>query len=194
MEALPSEEKALNDGRGSEVPAAQPKVSLFPYRDKKRAIRPKNFSLAPNANTTDEVAESQLGDELDLILESGAPAEDSKALTPPYGDDEVDYNDEEKDTREEGADKEDTIAHDSDGTLGDDRGKGSDTSSDCLRSLEDEVLGGSVQGRASQPVITQQIIRDLIINHRQTISQPSHSIGEGWEEKKLGYTRLLDGH
>ncbi len=75
-------------------------------RKRKRAIRPKNFSLAPNVNTTDEAAESQLGDELDLRLESGAPAEDSNALTPPYDDNEVDYNDEEEDTREEGADKE----------------------------------------------------------------------------------------
>jgi hypothetical protein len=63
VEVPPSGESALKDG--SEVPAAQPKVSLFPHRNKKRAIRPKNFSLAPNANTTDEVAESQLGDELD---------------------------------------------------------------------------------------------------------------------------------
>ncbi len=42
-------------------------------------------------------------------------SEDTKTLTPPYGDDEVDYIEEEEDTREEGAGKEDTIAHDSDG-------------------------------------------------------------------------------
>ncbi len=94
MEVPPSEEKALNDGRGSEVSVAQPKVSLFPYRNKRRAIRPNNFSSAPNANTTDKVAESQLGDELDLMLESsGAPAEDSKDLDATHnGDDDVDYD------------------------------------------------------------------------------------------------------
>jgi hypothetical protein len=60
--------------------------------------------------------------------------------------------------------------------------------------FEDELLDGSVEGQSSQPVITQQIIRDLIINQRQTISQPPHSVSEGWEEKKLGYSRLLDGY
>ncbi len=76
------------------MPVVQTKVSLFPYRNKKRAIRPKNFSLDPNANTTDEVAESQLGDELDLMLESsGAPAKDSKDLDATHnGDDDVDYD------------------------------------------------------------------------------------------------------
>ncbi len=104
------------------------------------------------------------------------------------------YDGEEEDIREEGADNEGTNANDSDGSLGNDRRKGSDTSSDCLRSLEDEVLDGSVQGRSSQPVITQQIIRDLIINQQQSIIQPSHSIGEGWEEKKMSNSRLLDGY
>jgi hypothetical protein len=101
VEVPPSGEKALNEGKGNEVPAAQPKISLFPYKNKKRAIRPKNFSVAPNADTTDEVAESQLGDEPVLQLESGAPAEEPKALTPLNGDDDVDYNNEEEDISEE---------------------------------------------------------------------------------------------
>ncbi len=169
VEVPPSGEKALNEGKGNEVPAAQPKISLFPYKNKKRAIRPKNFSVAPSSDTTEEMAESQLGDEPGLQLESGAPAEEPKVLTPPNGDDDVDYDDEELGTSVEGAD---TIAHNADGTLGDDHGKGSDTSDDCLRVFEDELLDGSVEGQSSQPVITQQIIRDLIINQRQTISQP----------------------
>ncbi len=103
----------------------------------------------------------------------------------------MDYDDEELGTSVEGAD---TIAHNADGTLGDDHRKGSDTSDDCLRVFEDELLDGSVEGQSSQPVITQQIIRDLIINQRQTISQTPHSVSEGWEEKKLGYSRLLDGY
>jgi hypothetical protein len=94
VEVPPSGEKALNDGRGSEVPAAQPKISLFPYKNKKRAIRPKNFSVAPSSDTTEEMAESQLGGELGLQLESGAPAGEPKVLTPLNGDDDVDYDDE----------------------------------------------------------------------------------------------------
>jgi hypothetical protein len=120
VEVPPSGEKALNDGRGSEVPAAQPKIILFPYKNKRRPIRPKNFSVAPSSDTTEEVAESQLGDEPGLQLESGAPAGEPKALTPLNGDDDVDYNDEEVDISEEGADNEDAIAHDADGTPGDD--------------------------------------------------------------------------
>ena len=50
------------------------------------------------------MAESQLGDEPGLQLESGAPAGEPKVLTPPNGDDDVDYEDEELDTSVEGAD------------------------------------------------------------------------------------------
>ena len=142
VEVPPSEEKALNEGKGNEVPAAQPKISLFPYKNKKRAIRPKNFSVAPSSDTTEEMAESQLGAEPGLQLESGAPAGEPRVLTPLNGDDDVDYNDEEVDISEEGADNEDAIAHDADGTLGDDRKKRSDTSSDCLHSLEDQRITG----------------------------------------------------
>ncbi len=88
----------------------------------------------------------------------------------------MDYEDEELGASVEGAD---TIANNADGTLGGDHRKGSDTSDDCLRGFEDELLDGSVEGQSSQPVITQQIIRDLIINQRQTISQPPHSVSEG---------------
>jgi hypothetical protein len=193
VEVPSSEEKAFNEGGGNEVPAAQPKISLFPYKNKKRAIRPKNFSVAPSSDTTEEMAESQLGGELGLQLESGAPPGEPKVLTPLNGDDDVDYDDEELGTSVEGADNEDSIAHNADGTPGDDHRKGSDTSDDCLRVFEDELLDGIVEGQSSQPVITQQIIRDLIINQRQTISQPPHSVSEGWEEKKLGYSRLLEG-
>ena len=122
------------------------------------------------------------------------PENQKSSFTPLNGDDDVDYDDEELGISVEGAENEAAIAHDADGTLGDDHRKGSDTSSDSLRGLDDEVLDSSVEGRSTQPVVTQQIIRDLIINQRQTISQPSHSISEGWEEKKLGYTRLLEGY
>ncbi len=54
------------------------------------------------------MAESQLGDEPRLQLESGALAGEPEVLTPPNGDDDVDYDDEELGTSVEGAD---TIAH-----------------------------------------------------------------------------------
>jgi hypothetical protein len=55
---LPSSgESALSEGNGNGVPAAQPKISLFPFKKKKRAIKPlvlddpnaQKESLGPNA-------------------------------------------------------------------------------------------------------------------------------------------------
>jgi hypothetical protein len=78
----------------------------------------------------------------------------------------------------------------------DDGIKGSDNdSSNGVPLLGDEEdLDGSVQGRATQPVVIQQIIMDLIMNHQQPIIQPSPLAKEGWEEKKMSYSRLLDGY
>jgi hypothetical protein len=130
------------------------------------------------------------------MLQAGAPAEDSNALTPPNGDDDQDYDNESEDMKAEGAGYDDTNSQDYVRTLEDDGNKGSETdSSNCLRSLEEEGLDGSVQGRASRPVVTQQIIMDLIMNQPPAIIQPSHlKKDEGWEEKKMGHTRLLDGY
>ncbi len=121
------------------------------------------------------------------MLGTGAPPADTNALTPPAGDDDVDYEDEDGDNEEDSA-------QDFEGSQEDGDRKSDTDSIDPLLRLEDEGLNGSVQGRNIQPVITQQIIGNLIINQSQSIIQPSHAEGEGWEEKKKSYSRLLDGY
>ncbi len=207
---LPPAERAPSTNDGSGMPAAQPKIRLFPYDKKKRlASNGKPFVLAENSpvarflsnpasdrqaekDFTAEVREAQLGDELDLMLQSGAPAADSNALTPPNGDDDMDYGKESEDIKDEGAD-DDTSSQDYIRTLEDDDNKGSDTDgSDVHHTLEDEGLDGSVLGRSSPPVVTQQIIMDLIMSQQPEIIQTPRLESEGWEEKKKGYTRLLE--
>jgi hypothetical protein len=216
VEFSPGGESARNEGSG--VPTAEPKSILFPYRKNKRMIKPKTFRLASNgkpvilaedspvgrffANPASnrqaeedfkaEVREAQLGDELDLMLQSGASAVDSNALTPPNGDDDMDYGEECEDIKEEGADDDDANSQNNNGTQEDDDNKGSNTDGSDV--LDDDELDGSVQGRISQPVVTQQIIMDLIMSQQPAIIQPPRLEGEGWEEKKKNYTRLLDGY
>jgi hypothetical protein len=55
-------------------------------------------------------------------------------------------------------------------------------------------MEGNVQECVNQPVLTQQIIMDLIVNHPQPIMQPPNYVQGGWAEKKLGYSRLLEGY
>ncbi len=133
------------------------------------------------------MAEEQLRDDLDLLLQRGVPVEDSDAVTPPNGDEDQDYDqDDNEGMNEESANENSTTAHNYSGTLDDDGIKESDNdSSNGVPLLGDEEnLDGSVQGRATQPVVTQQIIMDLIMNHPQPISQPSPLAKGGWLGRK----------
>ncbi len=59
----------------------------------------------------------------------------------------------------------------------------------------DKSVDGSVQGRPNRPVLTQQIVMDLITSQPLQILQPSNAVqGFGWGQKKQGDSRLLQGY
>jgi hypothetical protein len=185
-----------------------PQTTLFPYKRKKREIKPlvvENLMIvgdrlgqnvisgqpaASNENNFDEGEDGELGDALDKMLEAEIRGANSPRI--PGGEEEdVDYDDEE------------------DGSIieGEDGANGAPLNPDQVQEPQDNpeqrgfedfneegLSDGSVQGHANQPVLTQQIIMDLIVNHPQPIMQPPNVVQGGWEEKKMGYSRLLEGY
>jgi len=151
-------------------------------------------SEAPNTINLDEGDENGLGDALDQMLEREI-TQPISPQTPQNGDEEVDY------------DSDDAVTSASTITGGDNEESGAPLSEDYGQQgqndpeakgfegfNEDNSMEGNDQECISQPVLTQQIIMDLIVNQPQPIMQPPNYAQGGWEEKKLGYSRLLEGY
>ncbi len=201
----PVESEAINMAGGS------PQTTLFPYKKKKKKITPlvvenlnivgdrlgQNISGQPvalNKNNYDEGDESGLEDALDKLLEREITHTTTSPQPPQNGDEEVDYESEDVVTGSPaitGGGKEESGA-----PLSQDYGQQSQDDSEGKEFegfSEDTLMEGNVQECASQPVLTQQIIMDLIVNHPQPIKPPNYVQG-GWAKKKLGYSRLLEGY
>ncbi len=145
---------------------------------------------APNDNNFDEGDDGDLGDALDKMLEAEV-SETCSPRMPANGDEDVDYDSEEAVPIIEDGNGENRAP------LSQDYGRESQNNPGVKEFEgfnEDSSMDGNVRGCASQPVLTQQTIIDLIVNHPQPIMQPPNYVQGGWEEKKLGYGRLLEGY
>ncbi len=202
--------KAPAESEAPNMAGGRPRTTLFPYKKKKK-IKPlvvENLIIvgeqlgqhvsgqpaAPNNHNFDEGDDGELGDALDKMLEREIPGTTSPQM-PRNGEEEVDYDSEEIVTNSStitGVQKEESGA-----PLSQDYGQGSQNDSEVKEFegfSEDSLMDDNVQECVSQPVLTQQIIMDLIVNHPQPIMQPPNYVQGGWEEKKLGYSRLLEGY
>jgi hypothetical protein len=113
-------------------------------------------------------------------------------LMPGNGDDEVDYDSDEDSATSQpitGGGKEESGA-----PLSQDYGQQNQNDPEAKGFEgfnEDNSMEGNDQECISQPVLTQQIIMDLIVNQPQPIMQPPNYVPGGWEEKKQGYSQII---